>query len=788
MQYRPEIDGLRFLAVIPVLLFHAGFTVFQGGYVGVDVFFVISGFLITNIIISELQAEKFSIGRFYERRFRRILPVLLFVIICCLILGWFILPPRDMRQFLESVFGAATFSSNITFWLQSGYFDTQSELKPLLHTWSLAVEEQYYILYPLLLMVIWKWRSVNVALFLALIMVLSLLLADLTVEENASAAFYLLPYRAWELMLGGIAAIYVKETQSPLPENMKSVLATIGLLAIIASIFFITPTTPYPSNWTMIPVLGTFLVLVFSSSENLVGKLMSWKIFVRIGLISYGTYLWHQPAFAFAKLSFAKDIHPGEALHFVTYSALIGFSLLLAQLTYWFVETPFRKGKYLFWNDSRSVIQTSLIFCASLAVISAGMIHFKTPTYIELKHPELFNQIADQSTVQTTIDSSADCPAVIPKVEGVVCTSHGTGTKQVIVWGDSHANRLRLGLPSTSDLQIIILSHVGCPPLIGVRRFDGIGNAVNCNDVSFATQFAESIMNLEPDLVVLVGRWSLYTNGWQQNGVLNRSHHYVTDRTRMPRADLADQSYWALRSGLLQTVRKLTGVTNLIILSQPPDYGWASLQEMQTSNFVASRSRVDEWHSLESSLIASVTDLPGVDLIEVKDLFCSTDTCQTRRNGKRLYQDDNHVSEIAARFLWDLIIEAFESDAAAVSSEQNFLEISINEVAAEIAEGVKWNAPGHIIIPETGLIVALEEPVRSRAIALGLDGNDVYQIEIVGEVNSESALLQPNPIEGGGISRRRAEFPETILVKEVFIKPISGDGYYSLSAIELEQD
>lgn len=208
MKYRREIDGLRALAVLPVIFFHAGFKAFEGGFVGVDIFFVISGYLITNIILSDLNAGKFSIVTFYERRARRILPALFFVMLCCLPFAWLWLVPTHLEDFCQSMAAVSVFSSNILFWRESGYFGVASELKPLLHTWSLAVEEQYYLFFPLFLLGLWKLRKRWIFGSLALVAIVSLLLAQWGAYNKPAATFFLLPTRGWELAIGALIAFY----------------------------------------------------------------------------------------------------------------------------------------------------------------------------------------------------------------------------------------------------------------------------------------------------------------------------------------------------------------------------------------------------------------------------------------------------------------------------------------------------------------------------------------------------------------------------------------------------
>ena len=224
MNYRPEIDGLRAVAVLPVILFHAGFLIFEGGFVGVDVFFVISGFLITNIILDELNKNEFSLTEFYERRARRILPALTIVMIACIpfTLIWFM--PGDMKNFSESLISSSLFFSNILFWRESGYFEMSSELKPLIHTWSLSIEEQFYILFPLLLIILWRFRE-NIIFFVILIcFFLSFSLAHWGAYNYPTASFWLLPTRGWELLLGVVISIYLFRNKFEPPKKISQIL------------------------------------------------------------------------------------------------------------------------------------------------------------------------------------------------------------------------------------------------------------------------------------------------------------------------------------------------------------------------------------------------------------------------------------------------------------------------------------------------------------------------------------------------------------------------------------
>jgi len=273
MKYRAEIDGLRALAVVPVILFHAGFELFSGGFVGVDVFFVISGYLITTILIEDLENQRFSLVNFYERRARRILPALFFVMFVCIPFAWMWMLPTQMKDFSQSLVAVSLFASNIWFLRESGYFDAAAEEKPLLHTWSLAVEEQYYVLFPIFLILTWRFGKNRVFWMIVVMAAISLLLSEWGWRNKASANFYLAPTRAWELFAGSIAA-FIVQTKGVQKSNA---LALTGLAAIIFSIFFYDETTPFPSVYALLPVLGVVLLVLYADKRRLLLRYLARK-------------------------------------------------------------------------------------------------------------------------------------------------------------------------------------------------------------------------------------------------------------------------------------------------------------------------------------------------------------------------------------------------------------------------------------------------------------------------------------------------------------------------------
>ncbi|WP_119290992.1 acyltransferase family protein [Azohydromonas sediminis] len=368
MDYRREIDGLRAVAVLPVILFHAGIGPFAGGFVGVDVFFVISGYLITSIIVAERQAGRFSLVDFYERRARRILPALFVVMAACLPLAWLWLLPNDLRDFARSVVAVSTFWSNILFHREAGYFDTAAELKPLLHTWSLAVEEQYYLLFPLLLLAVWRQGMRRVAITIGILALASLALAQWALDRYPAAAFFLLPSRLWELALGALVALYLISGPQREPSGgLRNAASAAGLAMIAAAVFVYDGDTPFPGAAALLPTIGTALVIVFATPATLAGRLLAHRALVGIGLLSYSAYLWHHPLFAFARHRLAGEVPIWLA------GTLAAASLVLAYVTWRFVEQPMRRR-----DRVRRPAVFALAGLVSLSFVVLGLVGIRT--------------------------------------------------------------------------------------------------------------------------------------------------------------------------------------------------------------------------------------------------------------------------------------------------------------------------------------------------------------------------------------------------------------------------
>lgn len=385
MKYRPEIDGIRALAIVPVVLFHAGFNLLPGGYVGVDVFFVISGFLITTILVNDMDSGRYSLLDFYDRRIRRIFPALIVVLVATSLTAAVLMLPSDMNAYLKSLMLTIGFSSNIGFWMESGYFDSDSELKPLLHTWSLAVEEQYYVFFPLILMIVLRFSGRKYLSNIILAGILgSLVFAHWLMQRAPSATFFLLPGRSWELLAGAFLAVNIESTRH-FPNQLTMMLRWLGFGLVLGAMLIYDNQTVFPGIAAIPPVLGAVLLIGFVSPSDMIGKMLSSRFMISIGLISYSLYLWHQPIFAFARYFYNAE-PPVLAM-----SVLVIITVIAAYLSWKYIELPFR---------DRKKFTRKFIFTRS-AGLSVGIFGLAGFALVVPMHEKLWNQLHNEIQIKT---------------------------------------------------------------------------------------------------------------------------------------------------------------------------------------------------------------------------------------------------------------------------------------------------------------------------------------------------------------------------------------------------
>jgi peptidoglycan/LPS O-acetylase OafA/YrhL len=459
--YFPEIDGLRAFAVISVLIFHGFPDLLPGGFVGVDIFFTISGYLITSIIFNELSTGSFRYWTFYQRRIRRIFPSLLVVFLSCSVLGWIIFTPAEYELFGTHLATSAGFVPNIRFWREAGYFDKEAITKPLLHLWSLGVEEQFYVLWPIILGVGWKFLKQKLSPllgFIASLLILSLITSYLMVKSDPVADFYSPLTRFWELGLGGLIAIWSSSNKSAFNSAIQAVFANLGGVLLITSIFMLHEQLSFPGLWALLPCVGTTMILVSISSEQtnayrpVMHKFLRLPVLVWVGLISYPLYLWHWPLLSFAR------ILEGQNPDVLTRLTLLGLSVVLAYLSYGFLEKPIRKQVKPIWSIGLLVLMA--------IALSYGIVLRKQDGF---KNRHQHQMIASPSTmVLGEFRDSIRRPCHIAKQmpEDLDCFEDVRDPVKYAILGDSKAEALFYGLTTVSSSQgrWLVIDGIHPPP------------------------------------------------------------------------------------------------------------------------------------------------------------------------------------------------------------------------------------------------------------------------------------------------------------------------------------
>lgn len=624
MKYRREIDGLRALAVMPVILFHAGFTFFSGGFVGVDVFFVISGYLITAIIISELVDERFSIAEFYERRARRILPALFVVIVASLPFAYMWMTPVQIKDFSSSLIAVSLFASNILFWNEDGYFAAATDLKPLLHTWSLAVEEQYYLIFPLFLMLLRRVDRRVVLFGIVALAFFSLSLSEWGWRHKPSANFYLAPTRAWELLIGSICAFlsFGREQRS------NDSLSIAGLLLIVFSIFAYDESTPFPSLYALAPTVGAALILLFAGEGTWVARLLSLRAVVGAGLVSYSAYLWHQPLFAFARLRSLTE--PSQILM----GALVVASLLLAWVTWLYVEQPFRKGVQSPLSTRRSVFFAS--GAVTILVISIGLAGhygdgFKFRSNGLVSFAELEARIVPNRGLHPDCEGGFN--------ESANCSSGSDA--RVLLWGDSFAMHLAQGLKESANGKGFVQQTTSqCVPILGMAQVRGwVDNRSAEHCIEFNAHVLRFIQSRKFETVIISSPFS---------GLFEGDVKLQSGET------LGALSIDMMEEALAKTVRAVrdTGA-HVLVVSPTPQSGWDTGQCLVRSVFFSTNENACDFR-LDSNTkpLQMLQRLEStVPVYWLSNDLCSEGLCDAMKDGLFMYRDGGHLSIEGSTYL-----------------------------------------------------------------------------------------------------------------------------------------
>lgn len=654
MKYRSEIDGLRALAVTPVVLFHAGLPGVPGGYFGVDVFFVISGFLITSIIDDEVRGGRFSLVAFYERRARRILPALAVVLALTLVAGWVVQTPGAFRATADSVVATVFFLSNVHFWRSTDYFAAAADYRILLHTWSLAVEEQFYLVWPLVLMVFARFGFAGFSRAALALFALSLTLSILATPHFPSASFYLPVTRAWELMTGALLALgAVPPIRSA---RLGQAVAAGGLAMIVAAIALVDDTADVPGAIAMLPCLGAACI-IHAGRATVVGSLLSLRPVVFVGLVSYSFYLWHWPPLAIARIvQGSVGIGPGLA------AALVAGAFLAAVLSYRFVERPFRDRRAV---PRRAVFALSL---CSLAALCATGLFTRAADGFPGRFP------AEALAADRDARGSQDGPSCAGGLsqEGLCRIGDLRREPTVLLWGDSHAGAARAGVDAalgTLGIAGVAASHNGCLPLPDARRAHGHQSC---------TRFTDAVIDLlaaprsRIDTVILMGRWALNVTGERAPGEAGAPVRLVSrDGTAAGASNAA-----LVRRGLEALVDRLReSGARVVLVGGVPEIGWnvperllmqarLALPDLAAPTLadVAARNREAD------AILVRLAERDGVDHIPLAPMLCRPD-CAVTRDGRPLYRDDDHLSRHGAVSVLGPYLRARIWPAAAADAE-----------------------------------------------------------------------------------------------------------------------
>lgn len=638
---------MRAIAVLSVVLYHYGAPI-QGGFTGVDVFFVISGFLIGGILLREHRATgRIDIFAFYIRRFRRLAPAFFAMLFVTMAIGWLILLPFEYREFAKSAIATTVYLSNVLFFRSAGYFDTASEEKPLLHTWSLAVEEQFYIVLPLLFLgLAWARRSFLAT--LVLLWIISLLACVLLTPSYPTAAFFLFPFRAWELLSGVLLAIFFAERSSA--PTLHASVSLIGLLSICLGFLIIPAGAYFPGYFALLPVVGTVLLLLNGNANNVVNTALSGKLATFFGRISYSLYLWHWPILVLALYL------RGDELGLFELSLWLLISILIATLSWRYIETPVRQNTRI--SGRKIFLGTAAL--SVLALAASGVI---------FKRDGIVTRFSDQAQIH--INATADflqdwsrCYiAENGALEGIeLCPIGPEGDPEILVWGDSHVRAMREGLDLASleaKVPGVIIWRAGCAPFFGIEKEETAATPSQNAECGVSNQQIEAAIAEMPGLkrVLLIGRWSYY---WTGTGTGLDQHNKIRVwAPEHPENEQADTLTFAADA----TVTKLNALgLNIYVMQQPPEI--ADYDSRIAARSLALKDQplarieranptipvpITEARQTEPNRVWEMLETQGkLQLISIWDELCDDGLCSAVHENVGQYFDNNHLTNSAA--------------------------------------------------------------------------------------------------------------------------------------------
>jgi peptidoglycan/LPS O-acetylase OafA/YrhL len=649
--YRPDIDGLRAIAVIPVVLFHVGAPIFSGGFVGVDVFFVISGYLITSIILPEIEAHRFSIARFYERRVRRIFPALVVVLIFCGSVGFILLTPSDYKTLGESIVATTLFVSNIFFWRQTNYFAAPASESPLLHTWSLSIEEQFYVFYPLILILVSRWPKARITV-ISLICVVSFTAGAVLVFFKPSATFYLGPTRAWELLIGGLIAL--ANTQKRTLGKLNRYLALFGIALIVFSVLAYSSSMRFPGAAALLPVMGTaFLIWSGQYETTIVHRFLSLPVLTAVGKASYSLYLWHFPIIAFA--SYVEL----SGLDWRDKTAICLISLIVSFLSLRYIERPFRQSTKE--NGFRKPVQVAisgmaLLFGAGLLIAAGAGLPSR------LDQASVAFLATEQDKDRHRMDCLASDQKIVRPAEG--CKLGSTDTNPAIVlWGDSHAVVTASALAEAAEqnhASLLLAASVDCPVGIGFGIDPRIGSALATNrGYQYCEKYNSDMLDFvrsNPSIrvVVLSSRWTNWRLG--EPGSAAEAPVDIRLRDAQGTASSPFENKQIFVRGFEALLQALTAAGRTVwIVGPAPEPSFRIPKALFVEHLGLDHTDLDvplsaflRKNQFILSVFADMEKKFPVKFIWPHLALCDETKCPVSEHGHPLFFDDNHLSLVGA--------------------------------------------------------------------------------------------------------------------------------------------
>jgi peptidoglycan/LPS O-acetylase OafA/YrhL len=661
MKYRPDIDGLRSIAVLSVVFFHGFPTTFPGGFIGVDVFFVLSGFLISNILFNQIENGAINWSLFYLNRIKRIFPALLLVLLSAIIIGYFLLLPIEYENLGKHIAGGSLFINNFILWHEAGYFDKTSVLKPLIHLWSLGIEEQFYLIWPMLIFFVWRLR-LNPIISLIIFSVISFSINLAWINHANIRAFYFPISRFWELGLGGLLAYITFNTMKHnnlrvfrISKNLIAVnlLSIFALSSLVMCIFFFSERLSYP-GWAALMPTGCTTILLFTDNSWINRNILSFRLMTFIGLISYPLYLWHWELFSFARIVYSGTIS-SELTTF-----LIVLSFLLAWLTYQTIEKPIRFSK---WAKQHSRYIALLLFGGLFIIGLVGVLINQNHGFINrtmvkknnllLNDITAFNDFRKQTIPCGLVTQHKDLKQI------TWCLQNKKGRPQKVVWGDSHAEHLFPGIIKSDKVtNWLLLEQSSCPPLMGVESY-WRGASDQCKKSNDSILKA-IIATPSIDTVVLSSMGPFYIS--DDNYAAGFQGSNTPDRHFLKTKNLDKPKRGVFYDGLSKTIYELKKAGKKVILFQDtpelpfmPERCINRRLSPKKTCFITKESVMARQRQYVA-ILQKISRGQKIPIFNPINLICNEHNCPLIKNHHLIYRDSHHLSVAGSELIGEHFI------------------------------------------------------------------------------------------------------------------------------------